>query len=237
MVAHLAALHFIPAVDSAPQLAWEVNVTGTRNLLRALGAFPPGLLLFASTAAVYPDVAGPIPESLRPEPIDVYGRTKLEGERWVDRFESETGTRCLVARIFNVIGQRETNRHVVPELVSQLREGGSPIRLGNLSTRRDYTDAVDVGSVLARLITDPPGAHATFNVGSGTAVSVRELVTTCEKILGRSVQVEVEPERLRPLDRSELVADIGRLTSTYGSFPTRTLEETLAELLLGGDGN
>jgi nucleoside-diphosphate-sugar epimerase len=79
--------------------------------------------------------------------------------------------------------------------------------------------------------------YATFNVGSGTAVSVGELVTTCEKILGRSFEVEVEPKRLRPLDRSELVANIGRLTSTFGSFPARTLEETLAELLLGSDGN
>jgi UDP-glucose 4-epimerase len=230
-VAHLAALHFIPAVDSAPKLAWELNVDGTSNLLRALAATPPELLLFASSAAVYPDTAGPISESLEPDPIDVYGRTKLEGERLVRDFASETGARCLAARIFNVIGQRETNSHVVPELVAQVRSGASTIELGNLESRRDYTDVVDVASALAFLLSEAIGAHRIVNVGSGRAVSVRELVHTCETILGRPIHVEVHRDRLRKLDRGELVADIRRLRSIAGPFPTRPLDQTLAELL------
>ena len=55
-VVHLAALHFIPAVDDAPELAWSINVDGTKNLLEALRDAPPKRLLFASTAAVYPDL-------------------------------------------------------------------------------------------------------------------------------------------------------------------------------------
>jgi UDP-glucose 4-epimerase len=231
VVAHLAAIHFIPAVDSAPQRAREVNVHGSANLLRALASAPPALVLFASSAAIYPDVAGPIPESSQPDPIDVYGETKLEGERLFADFAAATGARCLVARIFNVIGRRETNRHVVPELVSQLRGGAEVVRLGNLTARRDYTDVVDVAWALARLVADPPDAHSTFNVGSGTAVSVGELVQTCEKILGRPIDVVVDAMRLRARDRGELVADIGRLRSLLGSFPRRSLEETLAELL------
>ena len=232
-VAHLAALHFIPAVDNAPGLAWELNVGGTANLLRALAAAPPERLLFASSAAVYPDAAGPIPESLEPDPIDLYGQTKLEGERLVRDFARQSSTRCLVARIFNVVGKRETNSHVVPELVSQLRSGASTIELGNLEARRDYTDVVDVASALALLMTSPGAEHDTVNVGSGRAVSVRELVQTCEAILGRPVRVEVDPDRLRKRDRAELVADITRLTRIIGLIATRPLEETLAELLGG----
>ena len=231
VVAHLAAIHFIPAVDSAPQQAREINVRGSANLLRALASTPPALVLFASSAAVYPDVEGPIPESSRPDPIDVYGETKLEGERLFADFAAATGTRCLVARIFNVIGRRETNRHVVPELISQLRGGTDVVRLGNLTARRDYTDVVDVAWALARLLADPPHAHSTFNVGSGTAVSVGELVQTCEKILERPIDVVVDSGRLRARDRGELVADTRRLKSVLGSFPRRSLEETLTELL------
>jgi UDP-glucose 4-epimerase len=234
-VAHLAALHFIPAVDSAPRLAWELNVEGTVNMLRALAATPPELLLFASSAAVYPDTAGPISESLEPRPIDVYGRTKLEGERLLWDFARKTGARCLVARIFNVVGQRETNKHVVPELVSQLRSGLSTIELGNLEARRDYTDVVDVASALAFLLTEPTGGHSTLNLGSGKAVSVRELVQTCEVILGRPIDVSVRRERLRTRDRAELVADIARLRSIVGRFPTRPLKQTLAEMLGDSD--
>ena len=81
VVVHLAALHFLPEVDGAPQLAWEVNVEGTRNLLEALVDKPPDLFLFGSTAAVYQDQQGAMPESSPVNPVDVYGRTKVAGER------------------------------------------------------------------------------------------------------------------------------------------------------------
>src|ERR671918_495430 len=77
VVVHLAALHFIPDVDGAPEVAWAVNVDGTDALLDALRRRPPNLLLFASTGAVYPGRAGPIAETLPAEPFDTYGRTKL----------------------------------------------------------------------------------------------------------------------------------------------------------------
>ncbi len=231
VVLHLAAMHFLPAVDGAPQLAWEVNVDGTRNLLEALVEQPPDLFLFASTAAVYQDQQGAIPESCPVNPVDVYGKTKAEGERLIAQFAARTGARCIVARIFNVIGHRETNPHVVPELVGQLRRKNFPIRLGNMDSRRDYTDVNDVAAALAALISLPSTAHGTFNVGSGTGVSVAELVGICEKIVGRPIAVEVDPSRQRSQDRMELIADISRIRNAVGWSPVRTLEETLGDLL------
>jgi UDP-glucose 4-epimerase len=231
VVVHLAALHFIPEVDGAPRLAWEVNVAGTRNLLQALAAKPPALLLFASTGAVYPKMYGPIRESYPVGPIDLYGKTKVEGERLVARFAVETGTRCVVARIFNVIGRRETNRHVVPELIGQIRQGMTPVRLGNMSPRRDYTDVVDVADALARLISQSSQADTTFNVGSGRGVSVAELVTTCEQVLGRPIPVQLDAERQRSDDRAELISDVSRLMRATGWSPVRSLEQTLSDLL------
>jgi UDP-glucose 4-epimerase len=232
VVVHLAAMHFIPDVDGAPQLAWDVNVNSTRTLLDTLAHRPPELLLFASTAAVYPDTRGPIAETCAPEPFDLYGKTKLEGERLVREFESRTGTRCVVARIFNVIGKRETNPHVVPDLVWQLRDGSSPVRLGNLEPRRDYTDVVDVAAALEQMVLLPRHGARTFNLGSGRSVSVAELVRMCEQVLGRPVEVEVDAERLRKQDRAELVADPRLLRDATGWQPTRTLLETLSELLI-----
>jgi UDP-glucose 4-epimerase len=233
VVVHLAALHFIPEVDGAPEMAREVNVSGTRNLLQALVAEPPEVLLFASTAAVYPDRYGPIPESCPVAPIDLYGTTKAEGEQLITRFAAQTGTRCVVARIFNVIGRRETNPHVVPELVGQVHRRSFPVRLGNMNSRRDYTDVTDVAAALAALISAPGAAHATFNVGSGSGASVADLVGICEKILGRRISVELDPGRQRSHDRMELIADISRLRSTLGWTPIRTLEQTLSDLLSG----
>jgi UDP-glucose 4-epimerase len=230
-VVHLAAMHFIPSVDGAPELAWDVNVNATRVLLDAVSANPPGLLLFASTAAVYPDRSGPIDETCPPEPLDVYGRTKLEGERLVAALEERTEVRAIVARIFNVIGRRETNAHVVPDLVAQLRGGNAVVKLGNLDSRRDYTDVRDVADALQRLLSVPAEAPATFNVGSGSSASVAELVRVCEQVRGTTVAVESEPHRRRAQDRRELLADVHLLREETGWRPTRSLRETLAELL------
>jgi UDP-glucose 4-epimerase len=235
VVAHLAAVHFIPAVDGAPEFAWDVNVNATRVLLDALAARPPEVLVFASTAAVYPDRAGPIDERCPPEPLDLYGRTKLEGERLVADFGAKTRTRVLVARIFNVVGRRETNAHVVPDLVAQLRGGSSVVRLGNLDPRRDYTDVRDVVEALRRLLTVNADAPATFNVGSGRSVSVAELVGVCEQVLGRTIDVVSDEQRRRRHDRGELVADSRLLRATTGWEPRWVLRETLADLLTGQD--
>lgn len=231
VVVHLAAMHFIPAVDGAPEVAWDVNVNGTQTLLDALAHHPPGLLVFASTAAVYPDRRGPIDEKCEPEPPDLYGRTKLAGEHLVTDFAARTGTRCVSARIFNIIGRRETNPHVVPEIIGQLRRGSTSLRLGNIEPRRDYTDVVDVAAALHRLTESPPNAPTALNVGSGRSVSVGELVEACGELLGRPIDIEVEPAKLRKTDRAELIADSHLLRRVTGWEPTRSLRETLGELL------
>ena len=234
LVVHLAAMHYIPAVDEAPALARAVNIGGTEALLDALGPTPPAVLLFASTAAVYPDVRGPVDEACTPGPVDLYGETKLEGERLVEGFGARHGTRTVVARIFNVVGRRETNPHVVPEVVEQLRSGASVVRVGNVTPRRDYTDVRDVADALCRLLTTTT-AETVFNVGSGRSVSVLDVIETCGEALGRAVDVEVEQGRVRALDRAELVADNRRLRAAVGWEPGRPLASTLRELLLDVD--
>jgi UDP-glucose 4-epimerase len=231
VVFHLAALHFIPAVDDAPEIARDVNVNGTRTLLAALAEHVPQRVLFTSTAAVYPDRRGPIEETCPAAPLDVYGETKLAGERLVREFAAQVGTRCVIARLFNAIGPRETNPHVVPELVRQLRAGATSVRLGNLEPRRDYTDARDVAAALHALVDVPADTAEVFNVGSGRSFSVGELVAECEHVLGHPVAVETEEARLRTRDRAELVADPRRLQLVTGWTPVWLLRDTLAQLL------
>jgi UDP-glucose 4-epimerase len=185
-------------VEEAPELARRVNVEGTQNLLEALSLARPRILLFASSAAVYADRSGPIPESSPVGPGDLYGETKATGEGLVAQFGKQTGTHCLVARLFNVIGERETNPHVVPELV--------------------------------RLLQSDSG-RTVFNVGSGRGTSVAELVSSCERILGREITVNVDQSRLRKHDRNELIADVKLLRAVTGWAPKRLLDETLRRLL------
>jgi len=80
-VYHLGAIHFIPYCNAHPDDALNINVNGTRNVLAACREFPPDVVVLASTAAVYPVDDHPVTEEKPPAPIDVYGRTKLDGEQ------------------------------------------------------------------------------------------------------------------------------------------------------------
>ena len=230
-VAHLAALHFIPDVDDAPDLADAINVGGTRNVLDAARENPPTRFVFASTAAVYANVSEPLSETRPPAPIDLYGRTKLEGERLVASFAADTGARCVSARLFNVMGPRETNPHVLPEIVEQVRNGATELELGNIDPERDFVDARDVADALTALLgRAEPGANA-YNVGTGRSVSVAAIVRTCAEIVGRDIPVRQVKERMRAVERPILVADVSKIAAAVGWRAKRTLRDTLAELL------
>jgi UDP-glucose 4-epimerase len=230
-VAHLAALHFIPDVDDAPGLATAINVEGTRNVLDAARAHRPQRLIFASTAAVYGNLSEPLSEDLAPAPIDLYGRTKLEGEHLVEAFAAETGTHCVCARLFNVMGPRETNPHVLPEIVAQVRGGARELELGNIDPERDFVDARDVATALTALLEHAEPGTAAYNVGTGRSVSIAEIVRTCGEILGREIPIRQAPERMRAVERQVLVADVGKIASVVGWRAQRSFRETLAELL------
>jgi UDP-glucose 4-epimerase len=230
-VAHLAALHFIPAVDDAPDLAHAINVDGTRNVLDAARIHPPERLVFASTAAVYANISEPLSEERAPAPIDLYGRTKLAGEQLVEAFAEETGSSCVSVRLFNVMGPRETNPHVLPEIVEQLRNGANELELGNLDAERDFIDARDVAEALDALLAHGTLGAAVYNVGTGTSVSVADIVRTCGEIMGREIPVRQVPDRMRSVERPMLLADASRINAAIGWRARRSLRDTLAELL------
>jgi UDP-glucose 4-epimerase len=135
----------------------------------------------------------------------------------------------VAARLFNVFGPGETNPHVLPDILRQLREG-NVLRLGNLDPRRDYVHARDVADALVRC-----GAHdgpeTIFNVGTGVGTSVRELVATLADVLGRSLRIEQDPARVRPVERMHLVADVGRAFRALGWTARTGLREGIDDLV------
>jgi UDP-glucose 4-epimerase len=230
VVFHLAAIHFIPYCIAHPSETVLVNVVGTQLVLDALATVPDARLVFASTADVYAPSQGPHREDDPIATSNVYGASKHFCETLFEVARRVSPTRRIVsARFFNVFGSGETNPHVLPDILAQVREG-NVLRLGSLEPRRDYVHARDVAAALVRLAAYD-GTETVFNVGTGIGTSVRELVDVIGGVLGRRLRIEQDPARVRPVERMHLVADVSRARRELGWTPQLGLRDGLHELV------
>jgi UDP-glucose 4-epimerase len=230
VVYHLAARHYIPDCEADPVGTRHINVEGTRTLLYCLAGLPhkPQRLVFASTGAVYTPADAPHSEADPVGPLDVYGQTKLAGEELVTAFSSDTGIPAAIGRFFNIYGEKETNPHLIPEILSQLANGR--IRIGNLTPARDYVHVSDAVEALLALGRTARAGSLIANVGTGVATTVKELLCLLERLLERPVELLETQERRRVQDRNYLVANPEHLESMTGFRPGRTLEWGLRRL-------
>lgn len=228
-VIHLAAMHFIPDCVARPEETIDVNVEGTRRLLESCRGSSARHVMFASTAAVYAPIDGPCVEDATPlRPVEVYGESKVAAEQLVGAFHEETGTPATILRLFNAIGRRETNAHVVPHIFESL-QAGDVIRLGNTAARRDYIDTRDMADAILSAAEGPHGLRV-FNVGTGVAHSVDDIVGSLGRLLGRAITVVQEPSRMRPTERMVLAADVGKIRRATSWTARLSFENTLKDL-------
>jgi UDP-glucose 4-epimerase len=230
-VVHLAAIHYLPDCAARPRETMEVNVEGTSHVLHACAAAGVRRVVFASTAAVYARVDEPCSEDRTPvAPIEIYGESKLQGERLVDAFHRETGIAATSVRISNAIGRRETNPHVVPHILESLR-ASNRVPLGSIEARRDYIDTRDIADAILAVL-DVAAGYQVFNVGTGAAHSVAEIVEALRQVLGRPIEIVQDPARLRPVERLLLVSDVSRIRRITGWAAGLTLEESLRDIVV-----
>ncbi len=228
-IIHLAAIHFIPECEQNPDLTITTNVLATVNLASVCP--PTCRFVLASSGAVYQPKDGPHDEaSDLTAPADVYGFTKLHAEHFVGYYAARRGFDAVVVRLFNVVGPGETNPHLLPEIIHQIQRGVEPIRLGNTHPKRDYIFVDDVAAGFDAVATRPFPAGvgvATVNLGSGTSHSVDDMVATLGAVRGRPIQVEIDPDRVRAVDRPDLCAGLDRIRTWFGWRPAVSFEEGL----------
>jgi UDP-glucose 4-epimerase len=226
---HLAALHFLPSCAADPDEAWSVNVVGTETALRALRAAPPRVLVLASSAAVYGFSDRPRREEDALAPTEIYGQTKLRCEELLADFAAtHRATRCVAARLFNVYGPNDNSPHVLPVIIAAAAQG-TTVRIGNLWPKRDYVFVSDAAEALTRVAVGGPGFDA-FNVGTGVARTVLDLVRAVESVSGKRVNLVSDPARVREND-GHLFANRGKLRAVTGWQPGVRLESGLRTLI------
>ena len=232
IIIHLAALHFIPECERDPATTIAVNLLGTVNLLCAA---PAGCrFVLASSAAVYrPDERPHVEDTSALGPADIYGLTKLHAEHHLAHFARSRGLAGIAVRLFNVIGPGETNPHLLPAIIGQLRAGRRRIELGNLWPKRDYLHVEDAAAGFAALALGgaiPAGGFLPVNLGSARSHSVAEIVARLSVLCGLDCEIVPDAGRMRPVDRPHLAADIGRIGREFGWRPARSLDDALRDL-------
>ncbi len=229
-VFHLAAIHYIPECNDNPERTLRVNVEATMGLLNACSAAGVQHFLLASSGAVYADSPELLSESSPVGPVDIYAWSKWFAEELCRWHAAQTGLRITICRLFNNYGPRETNRHIIPEILHQL-QSGDRLLLGNIVPQRDYVHTSDCARAMVLLSKLPAGPVRTVNIASGDHASVAELVDLLGEILGRKLEVVKDPARFRKADKLVQVADISLLKKLTGWQPEVALRPGLAELL------
>lgn len=231
VIVHLAAIHYIPECEAHPDEAVSINTQGTVDLLRAA---PSGSrFVLASTAAVYAPEDAPHDETSSPiGPMDVYGLTKLHAEQYVRYYAAERDLDARIVRLFNVVGPGETNPHLLPAILAQALHGTRTLHLGNTTPSRDYVHVADVAAGFAAVAT---GARAVdgvdvVNLGTGTGWTVDQVVDQLSTVIGDRLTIQVDPSRVRAVDRPHLAAATARMERNYGWRAQRTLEDSLRDL-------
>ncbi len=230
VVIHLAAIHFIPYCNEHPYESSNINILGTMNVLDAAEKYKAGKVFFASTAAVYPIYDEAVSEKHATGPLDIYGLSKLTGERLCNEFHLRTGIPTIVCRFFNAFGPNETNPHLIPEIQRQVLGGNRKINLGNLKPKRDFIHTYDMAEAVQTLLNKVDSGIDTFNLGRGIEYAVTEIVDAFSQALGEPIEVEVDPARVRKVERMHLLADVSKL-KLLGWEPKISIEEGIKTLV------
>lgn len=236
VVFHLGAQIAIPYSFLNPRDFFATNLGGALNVAQA--ALRAGIerIVHVSTSEIYGDaVTLPIATSQPPAPRSPYAASKVAADALMTSFCHSYALPVTIARPFNAYGPHQSARAIVPAIAIQAIRDGH-VRLGLLEPRRDLTFVRDVVSGMIAIASSgaPPGS--TLQLGNGFDVSVAELVQLIGEIVGKKLEVEVDPERVRPSDSeiARLVCDPAPTTALTGwraSTDLRTgLSETIAWL-------
>ncbi len=227
-VIHLAAIHFIPYCNRHPDQTCRTNIEGTQNVLDAAQATASVQRVFiASTAAVYPDCPGPIDERTPRAPMDVYGMTKSANEEQVAILARRSNIAVSVGRFFNAVGARETNPHLVPDVLERIRHSNT-IEIGNTTPKRDYIDVRDMASGVLAMLEGNQQGIATCNIGTGDVYDVVEIADMLSAIHGSKITLAPAERLIRKVERQNLQADSSRLQSSFGWRPRFGIRDSLA---------
>lgn len=203
LVFHLGALIAIPYSYLNPAEVIKTNITGTLNVLLAARDTQPERIIHTSTSEVYGTALRiPIDETHPLQGQSPYSASKIGADKIAESFYRSFDIPVVTVRPFNTYGPRQSARAVIPTIITQALTS-DVIYLGNLEARRDLTYVSDTVRGFIQAAITPGVLGREFNLGFGADISIGDLAQVIIDQVGRSVKINVDPNRLRP-EKSEV---------------------------------
>lgn len=204
IVMHLAALIGIPYSYHSPDTYVDTNVKGTLNILQAARELGVEKVIHTSTSEVYGTAKFvPITEDHPLQGQSPYSATKIAADQMAYAFFSSFNTPVVILRPFNTYGPRQSARAVIPTVITQIADGKRRLKLGSLLPTRDFNYIKDTVRGFIAAAEADTGLGEVVNIGSNYEVSIGDTVKLISEIMGASVEMETDAERVRP-ERSEV---------------------------------
>jgi dTDP-glucose 4,6-dehydratase len=228
-VFHLGALIAIPYSYVHPVEVVETNVIGTLNVLIAARDAKVNRVVHTSTSEVYGTALRvPIDENHPLQGQSPYSASKIGADKIAESFFRSFDVPVVILRPFNTYGPRQSTRAVIPTIIFQAINQGV-VHLGNVKALRDLTYVSDTVDGYLKVAQADGVEGDTFNLGTGTEISIGDLAREIIIILGKEVEIEVDPDRLRP-EKSEvqrLLSDNRKARDVLGWSPEISLRDGL----------
>jgi GDP-4-dehydro-6-deoxy-D-mannose reductase len=238
-VVNMAGQASVRASWSKPRDTFELNATGVLNLLDAIASgAPDAYLLCVSSADVYgaaDPATMPLTEKAPVRPLSPYGSSKAAMEVLADQYSRSHGVRAGIARAFNQIGPGQSAEFVASSLGRQIaaaeRDGSDRLQMtvGNVSAARDFTDIRDSARAYVAMVEQ--SLAGTYNVCSGRALKIEELLEQMRSQTPLAVDVTVDEALIRPSDPALVLGSAERLREATDWEPRIPIGKTVADIL------
>lgn len=235
IIINLAAVSSVGQSWKIPQKTIEVNIVGTLNILEAVKELSPmPKVLLVGSSEEYDVSDKPINEMTILKANNPYGISKVAQERFANIYKVQYGMQIYHVRPFNHTGVGQKDTFVLPSFCKQAAEiekSGKPgvIKVGNLTARRDFGHVKDLMHAY-RLIVESPYCDTVYNVGTGHAHSLREMLNYIISLCSQPVKVEVDPTRVRPIDNPVICCDYSKIKAELGWEPQYKVFDALKEM-------
>lgn len=235
IIFNLAAVSSVGASWGIPQITMSVNVIGALNIMEAVRKNEKkSKIMFIGSSEEYEVADKPIDEETQLSANNPYGISKMTQERFADVYRERYGIQIYCVRPFNHTGIGQNDSFVLPSFckqVAEIEKTSKPgvIKVGNLTAERDFSNVKDIVRAY-RMIVESDDCTVVYNVGSGKAYKLSNLLNYIVSLSKQKITVEIDSERFRPIDTPVICCDYRKIKKTLGWEPEYSIFDTLKEM-------